>query len=98
MPFHHVCIPNIAHGAKLCNCHCEHVHLADLIFQYGSLVNFPCQLCFVKSQLCVVIESCGSYCLNCVCYDYHCKSCIYNDANWINLYKEEEQVSSYLVA
>jgi hypothetical protein len=80
------------------NRHRERIQLADLIDQYGSPVDFPCEMCFFSATLCVVMDSKSLKCSACVRNDCPCEKRVFSDKEWGSLRKEESRVSSALTA
>jgi hypothetical protein len=80
------------------NCHYECIRLADLINQYSSPVDFPCEMCFFSATLCVVMDSKSLKCSTCVRNDCLCEKCVFSDKEWSSLRKEESCVLSALTA
>jgi hypothetical protein len=78
------------------NRHHEHIHLADLIDQYGSPIDFPCKTCFFSATLCIVMDSKSLKCSTCVQNDCLYKKCVFSDKEWGSLWKEESHISSAL--
>jgi hypothetical protein len=79
------------------NRHRERIRLADLIDQYGSLVNFPCDFCYSSFSLCVVMEPKSFRCSACVRQDRACEKRVFTDKEWDDFRKEEVSVTSSLV-
>jgi hypothetical protein len=80
------------------NCHHEHIHLADLINQYSSPVDFLYEICFFSTMLCVVMDSKSLKYSTCVRNDYLYEKCVFSDKEWGSLQKEESYILSTLTA
>jgi hypothetical protein len=79
------------------NCHCERIHLADLIDQYDSSVNFSCNFCYSLFSLCVVMKLKSSWCFACVCQNRACEKRMFTDKKWNDFRKEKANMTSSLV-
>jgi hypothetical protein len=80
------------------NHHHECIQLADLIDQYGSPIDFLCEMCFFSATLCVVMDSKSLKYSACVRNDCLYKKCIFSDKEWGSLQKEESYILSALTA
>jgi hypothetical protein len=78
------------------NHHRECICLTNLINQYGSPIDFLCEMCFFSSTLCVVMDSKSLKCSACVRNNYLCKKCVFSDKEWSSLWKEESYILSAL--